>query len=100
MKSNTLVEPANTPQPDGNAFLVTVLLSNSSRFCRLRQVRAKGRAQDFGQNVPIRVTLTPDNGPAQTYDAEINNTAANPAEVTVNVTFPVNVLTHVHTWTR
>ena len=60
----------------------------------------KVRAQDFAQNVPIRVTLTPDNGPAQTYDAEINNTAANPAEVTVNVTFPVNVLTHVHAWTR
>lgn len=58
------------------------------------------RARDFGQVVPIRVVLTPDNGPAQTFDAQIDNAAANPAEVAVNVTFPLNVLTHVHVFTR
>lgn len=58
------------------------------------------RARDFGQVVPIRVVLTPDSGPAQTYDAQIDNAAANPAETSVNVTFPLNVLTHVHVFTR
>jgi hypothetical protein len=60
----------------------------------------KVAARDFRQNVPIRVVLTPDNGPSQSFDAEINNTTANPAEVSVNVNFPANVLTHVHVWTR
>lgn len=60
----------------------------------------KIRARDFGQVVPIRVVITPDNGASQTYDTEINNTAINPAEATVNVTIPPNVLTHVHVWTK
>jgi hypothetical protein len=60
----------------------------------------KVRARDFGQNVPIRIVLTPDNGAGQIYDAEINNTFVNPAEASVTVNFPPNVLTHVHVWTR
>ena len=60
----------------------------------------KVQAQDFGQLIPIRVVLTPDHGPAKTYDAEINNAAGNPAEVSVNVEFPVNVQTAVEVWTR
>ncbi|HAB17797.1 MAG TPA: hypothetical protein DCE44_15255 [Verrucomicrobiales bacterium] len=58
------------------------------------------RARDFGQVVPIRVVLTPDNGSAATFDAQIDNTSANPAEVTVPVVFPLNILTHVQVWTR
>lgn len=60
----------------------------------------KVRARDFNQLVPIRVVLTPDSGPAQTYDAQIDNTAANPAETTINVVIPPNVLTHIHVWNR
>jgi hypothetical protein len=60
----------------------------------------KVRARDFGQNVPVRLVVTPDNGPAQTYDADINNTGVNPAEASITVNFPANVLTHVHVWTR
>ncbi len=58
------------------------------------------RARDFGQSVPVRVVLTPDSGPSVSYDALIDNTGANTAEVTILVVFPVNVLTHVHVWTR
>lgn len=60
----------------------------------------KVRAKDFGQRVPIRLVLTPDSGPAQNYDAQIDNSVTNPAETAINVTFPVNVLTHVRVWTR
>lgn len=60
----------------------------------------KVRARDFGQTVPIRVVLTPDNGPSQSFDAQIDNAAANPAEIAVNVSFPPNVLTHVHVFSR
>ncbi len=58
------------------------------------------RARDFGGVVPIRIVLTPDNGPSSSVNAEIDNGSANPAETTVNVTFPVNVLTHVHVFSR
>jgi hypothetical protein len=60
----------------------------------------KVRAKDFGQTVPIRVVLNPDSGPSQSYDAQIDNAGANPAETTVNVTFPANVLTHIQVFTR
>jgi len=57
------------------------------------------RASNFGANVPIRVVLTPDNGPGSSYDTNIDNTI-NPASVTVNVVVPVNVLVRVNAWTR
>lgn len=60
----------------------------------------KIQARDFGQVVPISVVITPDNGPSQKYEAVINNTATNPAETSVAVNIPANVLTHVHVWTR
>jgi hypothetical protein len=58
------------------------------------------QASNFGAVVPIRVVLTPDNGPSISYEAEIDNTTVNPAEVTVDVVVPVNVQVHVNAWTR
>lgn len=60
----------------------------------------KVRARDFNQVVPVRLVLTPDNGSSRRYDFEINNAAANPAEGSVTVEFPVNTPTHVTVWTR
>ncbi len=60
----------------------------------------KVRAKDFGQIVPIRLVLTPESGVSQSYDAQIDNAATNPAETTLNVTIPVNVLTHVTVYSR
>ena len=73
-----------------------VLLPSGSPATQVIKVRAR----DFAQVVPIRVVITPDNGPSQNYDTEINNTAVNPAEGSVTVSIPPNVLTHVHVWTR
>lgn len=58
------------------------------------------QARDFGRTVPVRVVLVPDHGPASTYDAQIDNQAANPASVNVTVEFPLNVQTAVEVWTR
>lgn len=58
------------------------------------------RAADFNDVVPIRVVLTPDHGDPVQYETQINNQVANPAEVTVNVTLPVNVQTRIGVWTR
>jgi hypothetical protein len=58
------------------------------------------QARDFNAIVPIQVVLTPDAGDGVKYEAEIDNVSANPATVTVDVAFPVNVTTHLNVWTR
>jgi hypothetical protein len=58
------------------------------------------RASNFGAVVPIRIVLTPDNGPATPYDVQIDNSTVNPASVTVPVVVPVNVQVQVNAWTR
>ncbi len=58
------------------------------------------QASHFGAKVPIAVILSPDNGPRQVFDAEVDNTTANPASITVPVFFVPNVLTTVQVWTR
>ena len=57
------------------------------------------RASDFTGTVPIDVVLVPVSGPSTTIPAQINMTT-NPAQTTVNVTFPVNNRTRVWAWTR
>jgi hypothetical protein len=104
--SMMIVEPTPVPRLDvieaaGTAIAVgagpaTILLPFGSPAAQTVKVRAK----DFSQVVPIRVLLTPDHGASKTYDTEINNVAANPAEVTVNVEFPLNVQTAVEVFTR
>ena len=61
--------------------------------------RVTVQASNFGGVVPIRVVLTPDNGASSYYDTNIDNTVS-PASVTVPVVAPVNVLVHVHAWSR
>ncbi|MCP5520866.1 MAG: hypothetical protein H7A46_04900 [Verrucomicrobiales bacterium] len=58
------------------------------------------QATDFNAVVPIRLVLTPDNGPGTSYDAEIDNASDNPATTTVNVTLPINTQTTIRVWTR
>jgi hypothetical protein len=90
-----ITEAAGTAIPL-NSGPVFVLLPFGSATNRTIKVRA----QDFGGVVPINVVLTPDNGTPVIYPAQIDNGAANPAEVTVNVVVPVNVQTSVNAWTR
>jgi hypothetical protein len=58
------------------------------------------QASDWNRVVPIRVVLTPDSGAPVQFDAEIDNTAQNPALADVPVTVPVNTPVTVHCWTR
>lgn len=90
-----ITEAAGTAIPL-NSGPVVVLLPFGSDTNRTVKVRA----QDFNDVVPINVVLTPDNGTPSVYQAQIDNRAANPAEVTVNVVVPVNVQTAVNAWTR
>jgi len=93
--SLTVTEAAGNLVPDGSGPLTFTLPFGSSTN-RTIKIRANG----FGRNVPIRVTLTPDSGPKQIFEAEVDNTTVNPAVVTVPVVVPVNTLVTVHCWTR
>jgi hypothetical protein len=57
------------------------------------------RARDFTGTVPIEVVLVPATGARIVQQSQINMTT-NPAEVTLNFTFPVNTRTRVEAWTR
>lgn len=86
--ANTIPVPANSP-----VFFMLPQDSNTNQTVRVR-------ATEFKRVVPIRVVLTPDNGPSSSYDAEIDNSAAGSAEIEVQVVVPVNVQVHVNAWTR
>lgn len=99
--------PANPPRldvtqaagnniPVGTSSPVTFILPPNSSTNQTVTVQAS----NFGAPVPIRVVLTPDNGPGSSYDTQIDNSTANPAYVTVPVVVPVNVRVHVNAWTR
>lgn len=90
-----VIEAAGNPVPLGSDPVVFTLPFGSSTN---RTIRI--RAQDFGRNIPIRVTLTPDSGDKRVFDADVDNTTVNPTVVDVPVTVPVNTLVTVHCWTR
>lgn len=92
-----IISAAGTAIPQGSASPVTIQLPFGSSTNRTVTVQAR----DFGEQVPIRVVLTPESGVPISYDATINNTAGNnPATTTVNVTVPVNTKVAVNAWTR
>lgn len=104
--ANMVAIPTNAPRLDitqaaGNTIPEG---TNSPVFFMLPQGASTNQtvtvqARNFNALVPIRVVLTPDNGPSSSYDTNINNTIT-PASVTVPVVVPVNVLVQVNAWTR
>ena len=90
-----VIEAAGTAVPVGSGPVFVQLPFGSSPN-RIIKVQAR----DFNDVVPITVQLTPDNGSPVTYQAQIDNRAANPAQADVSVTLPLNVQTAVHVWTR
>jgi len=91
-----ILQAAGTAIPEGNNAPVFVELPFGSSTNRTVVVQAR----NFGTNVPIRVVLTPAAGDPISYDAQINNLTANPAQVTVNVGIPINTVVAVNAWTR
>lgn len=89
------IEVAGNPVPVDSPP-VTFTLPFGSETNRTVKIQAR----DFGRLVPIRVVLTPDSGTPVLADAEVDNSANNPAVVEVPATVPVNTLVTVHCWTR
>jgi hypothetical protein len=105
--ANMIVFPTNSPRLDiiqvagtnitvGTSAPVFFMLPQGSSTNQTVRVQAS----NFGGLVPIRVVLTPDNGPSSSFDAQIDNSTTNPASVTVPVVVPVNVQVQVNAWTR
>src|SRR2546422_6070205 len=101
MRANMINFPQNPPRLDitqvagtniavGTGAPVFFLLPQGSSTNQTVTVQAS----NFGSTVPIRVVLTPDNGPGSSYAAQIDNGGASPASVTVPVNVPVNVQVH------
>lgn len=91
-----ILEAAGRVIPEGTNSPVFVELPFGADTNRTVVVQAR----NFGTNVPIRVVLTPAAGDPISYDSQINNLSANPAQATVNVGFPVNTVVAVNVWTR
>jgi hypothetical protein len=104
--ANMVAIPTNAPRLDITQVAGTNITvgTSSSVFFMLPLGSSTNQtvtvqASNFGAVVPIRVVLTPDNGPSSSYDTNIDNTAS-PASVTVPVVVPVNMQVQVNAWTR
>lgn len=91
-----IVDAAGTSIPINAGGTVQIQLPFGSSPNRTITIRA----QDFNADVPIQLSLTPDNGPRTLINTNILNTTANPATVVVPVVLPVNNLVTLHAWTR
>ena len=91
-----IITAAGTVIPEGTNAPVTVTVPFGSDPNRTVVVQAR----NMGADVPIEVVLTPHIGPSIKILTNINNTAANPASVTVPVTFPINTPVAVNAWIR
>jgi hypothetical protein len=104
--ANMIAIPTNAPRLDITQVAGKTIPegTNSPVFFMLPQGASTNQtvtvqARNFNALVPIRVVLTPDNGPSSSYDTNIDNTVSS-ASVTVPVVVPVNVQVHVNAWTR
>ena len=91
-----IVHAAGTPIPEGTTSQVLIQLPLGADTNQTVTVQAR----NFSNSVPISVVLTPTSGDPKVYDAVIDNDMANPAQISVDVQFPVNQLVHVNAWTR
>ena len=91
-----IIEAAGTTIPEGTGSAVSVQLPFGSTTNRTVVVQAR----DFNAMVPINLVLTPDSGARVIYPATIDNQGSNPAQTTINVTIPVNVVVTINAWTR
>jgi hypothetical protein len=91
-----ILEAAGQIIPEGTNAAVRVTLPLGTTTNQTVRVQAR----DFTGLVPINVVVTPNNGPSTKYPAQIDMSAGNPAEITVNVVIPVDTTCQIHAWTR
>lgn len=91
-----ILQAAGTTVSEGNNGPVFVELPFGANTNQTITVQAR----NFTTSVAIRVVLTPAAGDPISFDATIDNVAANPAQVIVPVGIPLNTVVAVNAWTR
>lgn len=89
------VEVAGQSIPVGAPAAVTVTLPVGAPLTQTVKLRAQG----FTGEVPIRLVVTPEHSPSTSVDLVLN-AAANPPELTTQITLTVGEPTRVEAWTR
>ena len=92
----SVIEAAGQTIAEGTQNSVEVDLPAGSSQNRTVKVRAR----DFTGTVPIRVVVTPENGASTTYDAQLDMSAGNPVDTSVDVVIPVGGISRIQAWTR
>ncbi len=91
-----ILNVAGRPIAEGTPGPVQVLLPFGAPTSQPVTVQAR----DFAGTVPIDIVLTPANGPRTVVQTTIDMSTGNPAQRTLNVNIPVNVVTQINAWTR
>jgi hypothetical protein len=102
-----IVFPTNAPRLDiigvgstaiaegtNNAIVIELAVGTDTNQAVLVQAR------NFTNDVPIRVVVTPENGPSQSFDATILQASGNPPSTNVPVIIPAGSACQIHAWTR
>ncbi|MBN9693482.1 MAG: hypothetical protein J0M24_24820 [Verrucomicrobia bacterium] len=89
------VEVAGQTIPVGAPAAVTVTLPVGAPLTQTVKLRAQG----FTGEVPVRLVVTPEHSPSTEVDLVLN-AAANPPELTTQITLTVGEPTRVEAWTR
>jgi hypothetical protein len=105
--SRMIVFPTNAPALDiievaGNAIAEgtnnAVQFELSSGASTNQTVKVQAR--NFTNDVPIRVVVTPENGPSGQFDAIVLLSSGNPPSTNVPVVIPSGSVCQIHAWTR
>lgn len=91
-----IINAAGTAIPEGAGTPITVNLPVGASTNQIVRVQARG----FTDDIPIRVKVTPENAPSATFDGVIQQSSGNPPFADVQVTLPVDVVSHIQAWTR
>lgn len=96
MPKLTVTSIAGNAIAEGSVNGVNLLLPSGTPAAQTITVRAR----DFGKVTPLRIALIPESGDPTYYDVSVDNAATNPADLTTNITVPVNQQVKVQVWTR
>jgi len=91
-----IIEAAGQVIPVGASSGVQILLPKEASPNQTVIVQAR----DFTADVPIRVVVTPKNGPSASFDGTILQSSGSPPSATVDVVIPPGSVSQIHVWTR
>ena len=91
-----IIDVSGQAIPAGTNSSVQIVLPNGTSTNQTVKVQAR----NFTNDVPIRVIVTPENGPSGSFDATILQSSGNPPSTNVPVIIPVGSACQINAWTR